>query len=339
MTVPRADFAAVTLFGGKVLLIGGQTSADADTSAVDVFDPSSGTMTPAASMPSPRSGHVAVLLSNGKVLVAGGSGAPNGPALTTAELYDPGTNTWSAAASMAQAREHSAVIVMRNGKVFVAGGDGGAGPDPTGSEIYDPATNTWTGAQTFYGDRPNGPAVALLQDGRILTYGGTAVVQPGNQYELYDPSTGQASFGRSIPDTYDFTTAAVLADGSVLFVGGRAGYNPAGPVNTTLVFTPSPESFTAGPAMDVGHCHHTMTGLPPNGRLLVAGGGGCGGAQSIAIAEIYDPASKTWSLAGTMHVARGYHVAVLLTDGQVLVAGGFGSDGAPTATTEIYTPA
>ena len=42
----------------------------------------------------------------------------------------------------------------------------------------------------------------------------------------------------------------------------------------------------------------------------------------IAAAEIYDPSSDAWSSAGSMTEARSSHVATLLEDGRVLIAGG-----------------
>jgi len=329
MSLPRSEFAAVTLPNGKVLLIGGLTTNFAATATVDLYDPASDTVTAAAPMSTPRFGHSATLLPNGKVLVAGGE-APGylGPGTASAEIYDPAANRWTAAASMARARAEFPAVLLPNGKVFVAGGAGG------GEEIYDPVTNTWTVAQTMYNDRINGPAVAALKDGRVLIYGGQAVIEPGNQFEVFDTTTGQASSGNAMPLSYNWSTAAVLPDGSVMFVGGQAGYQPNGPVNTTIVFP----GWTAGPVMNAGHCHHTMTTLK-GGALLVVAGGGCGGAQPNAVAELYDPSSKTWLPAGMLATPRGGHVAALLGDGRVLIAGGFITMGAPIATMEIYTPA
>src|SRR4029077_11979658 len=164
--------------------------------------------------------------------------------------------------------------------------------------------------------------------------------------EFWDPTTGQASSGRFIPDSTDYSTAALLSDGTVIIVGGQVSGNQTGALNTTQFYDPSKEvcpgacvvsAWSAGPAMNVGHCEHTMTTLR-NGLLLVAGGR-CGGSESIAVAELYEPASKKWTLASNMQTARGYHVAVLLADGRVFVAGGILIGGAVTPTTEIYTPA
>ena len=63
---------------------------------------------------------------------------------------------------------------------------------------------------------------------------------------------------------------------------------------------------------------HTAT-LLPNGKVLVAGGGD-GGA--IASAELYDPASGTWTATGSLLTERFDHTATLLPNGKVLVVGG-----------------
>jgi hypothetical protein len=347
MSSPRADFGAVTLQNGKVLLIGGQSSAGADTATVDLFDPTTNSMSAAAPLSTARNGHTATLLPNGKVLVVGGNSGPNGPTLGSAEIYDPAVNRWTAAAALNQPRAHHAAILMGNGKVFVTGGDGGTqSPIPTGSEVYDPGTNTWTSAQTFYGLRPNGPTATVLSDGRVMIYGGVQQVQPGNAAEFWDAATGQEMFGRFIGPSTGYSTTALLSDGTVMIVGGEDSSNPTGALNTTTIFDPAKEtcpgacqvsSWSAGPAMNVGHCEHTMTTL--HGGLILVAGGRCGTSESIAAAELYEPAGKRWWPAGTMQEARGFDTAALLPDGRVLVAGGILIGGAITATMEIYTPA
>ena len=64
---------------------------------------------------------------------------------------------------------------------------------------------------------------------------------------------------------------------------------------------------------------HTAT-LLPNGKVLVAGGFNDGGYLSSA--ELYDPASGTWSATGSLTAARLRHTATLLPNGKVLVAAG-----------------
>ena len=77
----------------------------------------------------------------------------------------------------------------------------------------------------------------------------------------------------------------------------------------------------AAPAASPPHATvHTAT-LLPNGKVLVAGG--CGiGSHSLSSAELYDPATGSWSGTGSLGTARSEHTATLLPNGKVLVAGG-----------------
>jgi len=82
----------------------------------------------------------------------------------------------------------------------------------------------------------------------------------------------------------------------------------------------------------------TLTALP-DGKLLAAGGQVTGGGATSS-AEIFDPATRSWTLAKPMNIARSRHAAALLSSGKVLVVGSFGA-GVPCAngsTTELYDP-
>src|SRR5262245_6747885 len=85
-------------------------------------------------------------------------------------------------------------------------------------------------------------------------------------------------------------------------------------------------------SLTVARFYPTAT-LLTDGRVLVAGG--CGDADCftlLASAELYNPATGTWSATGSMSVAPCCPAATPLTDGRVLVVDG-GSPGA-----ELYDP-
>jgi hypothetical protein len=81
---------------------------------------------------------------------------------------------------------------------------------------------------------------------------------------------------------------------------------------------------------------HTAT-LLPNGKVLLAGGNRDPLISDgfLASAELYDPATETFTPVGDMSTPRFEHTATLLQDGMVLVAGG--QTGAPTGSFGLYT--
>ena len=69
--------------------------------------------------------------------------------------------------------------------------------------------------------------------------------------------------------------------------------------------------------------------LLQNGKVLVAGGSVPGTVVDnfgiLKSAELFDPATGTWSVTGNLNTDREGGTATLLPDGKVLVAGGFGN--------------
>ena len=89
--------------------------------------------------------------------------------------------------------------------------------------------------------------------------------------------------------------------------------------------------------MTTDRAAHQAT-LLKNEQVLITGGcAGQGCARVLSSAELYDPVSKSFRLVAPMTSARTGHTAVALSDGRVLVVGGWTGSKA-TNSAEIYDP-
>jgi len=69
--------------------------------------------------------------------------------------------------------------------------------------------------------------------------------------------------------------------------------------------------------------------------MLLAAGLDSPPSSISARAELYDPASWTWTATGSLNFARYEHTATLLQNGMVLVAGGLGTNFRVRASAEL----
>jgi hypothetical protein len=164
----------------------------------------------------------------------------------------------------------------------------------------------------------------MLADGEVLIAGGGT-----SSAELYDPSSGTFSLTASMSVSRTDATATLLRDGDVLVAGGLDGNRQLG---TAELYDPRSGAWSLTGSMAVARSGQTAT-LLADGDVLVAGGGcngsayGCNSGSflgNLRSAELYDPSTGTWSGTGPMHEGRQNQTATLLSDGDVLVAGGFG---------------
>ena len=130
-------------------------------------------------------------------------------------------------------------------------------------------------------------------------------------------------------------TATVLNNGQVLAVGGRnrATYG----LPSASLYNPSTGTWSLTGNLVTGRAQHTAT-LLNNGKVLIAGGEySVTTFTCLASAELYDPATGTFTATGSMSAQRcgGYNsefTATLLQNGKVLIVG------SGPATEEVYDP-
>ena len=341
MRSARDGHTATLLINGKVLVAGGTNNGVALTSA-ELYNPIAGTWASTGSMHVARTLARSVLLSNGLVLVMGGCVNDCLSATTrSAELYNPSTGSFTVTAPMIQARAEFGVTRLANGQVLVVGGctaydANGCLAVTAKAEIYNPATHTWTATGALRGAR-HAMNATRLASGKVLVAGGaTAAMDAINSSEIYNPATGIWTLGLKMVTARSDYASIMLGTGKILFMGGE-NINGVSIKNAEL-YNPSTGTFTATGNMTATREEHTAV-LLTNGSVLVSGGNKktLTTQTPLASAELYNPATGTWSATGGMSSARAGHTSTVLTSGHVLNAGG--SDAInELSSAELYTP-
>src|SRR5438128_517052 len=174
MANSRNGFVAVLLADGRVLMAGGAWGRERGYNSMEyceIYNPSTGTFTPAASMSKARGGFAGALLADGRVLVAGGA-AQVGMSYHDAEIYDPSTDVWSPAGSITAGGPNLSLTRLSDCRVLVAGGfnDNNSAMEAD-ADLFDPVTNTFSPLAPMHVVRSSHSAT-LLGDGSVLIAGG-----------------------------------------------------------------------------------------------------------------------------------------------------------------------
>ena len=199
---------------------------------------------------------------------------------------------------------------------LVACGDNG-GPGSLGQGTFT-ATGSMASSRSM-------PTATLLADGRVLIAGGSA--NNGDALasaEIYNPLTRTFSSTGSMAVQRIASASVQLKDGRIMVVGGQDASGDTGKsIASVELYNPVTGTWSLTGSMNTSRLFPTITMLP-GGKVLVVGGfTGDTLCCATATAELYDPASGTFSYTGSMTPARRTHAQALLSDGRVLVAGGW----------------
>jgi hypothetical protein len=354
-------YSVTMLKDGRILIAGGSPTVDpfhyyVASARPDAFlyDPKTQKLTPTGSMTQARSGHKATLLADGRVLMSSGlSMFPNTPwycpwdpgastqEVQWCEVYDPvsgtfrelnlleywGPNVGTGQPAITHGGEYfngyylSDVIALPNGDAFIAPGT------YPGSDFGSPWKANWALFQgslnqvydcdwkvgtdgpftDSFKDQPRAGSSVLLNDGRVLTTGGI--------------------------DTQPLTLAEWWASTHAPAPGWILGA-----WNIAWTWSPSTKTSQAIAPMNFSRTRHSITKLE-DGRILVIGGATGPSVDPSGVAsqtgdwsdipmndtptaEIFDPATGSWTVVGGLNESRQGHAALLLPDGTVLVVGG-----------------
>ncbi len=325
MVTSRYAQTATQLTTGQVLIAGGMSTSGVVSSA-ELYSLANQTFAAANAMNIARWLHTATLLNDGTVLVAGGSDLANEETLDSAEIYNPATGIFTLLSNtLNTARVGHTATLLNNGQVLIVGGydpDYGLIAD---AELYDPPSQTFIDLGDTNAPRYEHTAT-MLQNGQVLIAGGDTDPTPSgafNTAEIFDlPSQTFILVPVPMTTQREGHAAVLLNNGQVLITGGDNP--PTGSLNSAEIYDPPSNTFTAVTAtMTVPRISHVMTVLD-GGKVLIAGGATDSGGSSTALnaAELYDPASQTFTAVGNMTSVREHQTVSLLNDGTVLEAGG-----------------
>jgi hypothetical protein len=193
-------------------------------------------------------------------------------------------------------RSSCSAFLLKDGRVVVIGQSKGKydGEDTSMTvEVYNPKTNKFSllGNLNQWRSR-NSYTTTLLNNGKILITGGQG---PKGIYdssaEIFDSNTGKSEYTGDMNIPRSEHSATLLQNGKVLITGGFTSKGDIRFPKNRIVCDPD---FSESETCD----------------------------QKYLKAEIYDPATGKFSLAGKMVYPRNRHASKLLNDGNVLIAGG-----------------
>jgi len=246
-------------------------------------------------------------------------------------VFNPFTEQWTRLDDMNDGRWYPTNVSLGDGRTVIFSGLGLDCETSPDIEVYTPGV----GLELIGGrNNPLYPSMHLLSDGRIARVGPSA---PTMVYTV-ETNTWQTI------DTTEYgqfraACTSVLIPGrrdEILLIGGGGD----GAVTNTceiIDFKQSQPRWRYTGALHQARKHINAVILPDKRVLLVGGGLIDLYDDPVYSAEIFDPATETWTQLPEYEFPRMYHsTAILLPDARVLLAG---QDNGPSAfKAEIYEP-
>src|SRR5262249_21768854 len=308
----------IQLNNGKYLLFDGWQSP----TPTMVWDPVANTFT---SVTAPDSIFCSgnTHMSDGRVFVAGGHGSTD-LGIKTTSIFDPSTGAWTKVADLNQPRWYPSVLPLSDGRLLALSGNStDANHWADTPEVYNPATNTWmllSSVNTSQIHEEEYPFTYLMSNGKVFAMG------PSEDVSYVLDVNGQTWTPAGASGVVN-GSSVMYRPGKILYSGGAPGVISTTPASATTVVidtTGAKPTWRQTAPMNTARVYHTLTMLA-DGRVLAVGGEPTSDqtvvTSGVLSAEIWDPATETWTSGPDMSAARNYHsTAVLMPDGRVLVA-------------------
>ena len=202
---------------------------------------------------------------------------------------------------------------------------------------------SWTSTGGMHFARASHTAT-VLPNGLLLVAGGTggsggALVSS----ELYNPASGTWSTTGNLHVGRVSAQSVLLPNGMVLTMGGCINNDClSSTTKSAEIYNPVTGTWTVTGSMKTARAEFIAL-LLPSKKVLVAGGctsyNATGCVAVTAAAELFNPATGTWTATGTMRAARMAMTGTMLLNGKALIAGGQTSASDALSSSELYNPA
>lgn len=284
-----------------------------------------------------------VILPDGRPFVLGGTlKYDNFLGYPKTAMFDPAMEKFVNGPDMSGGRWYPTGTVLGDGSAMVLSGlNDISGAVNTTVQFFK--GGAWTAAGTVFSGPPLYPREHLLPNGKVFEDG----ANPDSQ--MFDPATktwtavATTKFGQS----RDYGTSVLLPltpannfkPVAMILGGGPGGGSVTNTTELIDLSVASPQ-WVNGPKMVKPRIQMNATILP-DGKVLTSGGSTVDEDPTTGVleAQLYDPASNTFSSGSTMAFARVYHSnTLLLPDATVLALGGNPQRKVYEPHMEIYSP-
>ena len=261
------------LSDGRVFIAGGHIYQGPinDTQGVSnttVFDPAASSWTEGPTMDVPRWYPTTMQLGDNSVRIFAGT-VNSGAQATTADRYVPSTGTLTTLPASAS----KAMLTYPRMKLTTTGLLPWTNLATTW--FFNPATSAWTKGPALHsaGRGVNDTSVLLPGLTKIMEIGGATSAGTTNTAEILDLSVTPLAWKTTASMTFPrlWANTVLLADGTVLVIGGGTSGSYSGPVFTPELYNPVTATWTQMAAQKAPRMYHSTAVLLPDGRVLSAG--------------------------------------------------------------------
>jgi hypothetical protein len=231
-----------------------------------------------------------VLLPDGTVLILSGFDSTGDTNVHPMEQYDPVSDTISVLPVSANTPQNTDTYprmhVLPSGLIFNSG-------QRSDTQMYDPLAQTWSFvSNSNFGKRQEGASVILPGLEKVLAAGGTHTQNAGgatSTAELIDFTSSDPQWAYTGSMTYPRYNhnLVLLADGTVLAIGGNTEGIYDDPVEPAELYNPATNAWTVMSSQQANRAHHSVAVLLRDGTVLSAGSDS--GTSLDQTVEIFSP--------------------------------------------------